>query len=592
MIIFGYFINQYNRVLGKETEMIIQTRIRILAVSILSFIVLCSILFGLYIFQEHNFLLLRISILLVLFIAGFLLLLFKSSWTIAGHFFIICITIMVWSNILLFKSGVNIVTVQFTLLILSGGYYILGAKWGAVYSALNILPIIGFVIIENYTQVAVASQQLNINNNAFTITMTFNFLLLFYIHFTFFKAYQESNLKEQQLKDHLQKAAIAAQELAAAKINFLSTMSHELRTPLNAVVGMTNILLMENPRQDQHENLDVLRFSAENLMSTVNDILDFNKIDDGKIKLEEHLFRPAELLNNVYGAFKAQARDKQINFEYRIDPELKKMQVTGDQMRLTQILFNLVGNAVKFTSSGYVMLEANIVNRIQDKVTIGFKIQDTGIGIPADRISMIFDPFTQVLSRTNRQYHGTGLGLTIASRLVELHGEKLNLHSVEGKGTTFDFKLQYPIAAENIFSDDIKGHGIVPVNLSTLSVLVVDDEPVNVLVLKKILLKWGILADVAVNGYLAIEAVVKNDYDVILMDINMPVMDGFEASRKIRELEDSQKSTVPIIAVTASVGAAIEQISGYKYIDDCILKPFKPEHLKEKLEQILGSERN
>lgn len=572
--------------------MIVQTRIRILAVSLLSLIGLCSILCGLYLLQERNFLLIRIIILLLLFITGFLLLLFKSSWTIAGHFFIICITIMIWSNVLLFKSGVNIVTVQFTLLVLSGGYYILGAKWGAVYSILNILPIIGFVVIENYTEMAVSSQQLSINNNAYTITMSFNFLLLFYIHFSFFKAYQESNLKEQQLKDHLRKAAIAAQELAAAKINFLSTMSHELRTPLNAVVGMTNILLMENPRQDQDENLNILRFSAENLMSTVNDILDFNKIDDGKIKLEEHIFQPAELLNNVYGAFKAQARDKEIKFEYKIDPDLEKMRVNGDQMRLTQILFNLVGNAVKFTSRGYVILEANIVARDQEKVTIGFKIRDTGIGIPADRIAMIFDPFTQVLSRTNRQYHGTGLGLTIASRLVELHGATLNLHSVESKGTTFDFELEYTIAAEDVHPAGVKGNGKLAIDMSTLNVLVVDDEPINVLVLKKILAKWGVEADVAVNGVLAIEAVVKNDYDVILMDINMPVMDGFEASRKIREIEDLRKSTIPIIAVTASVGAAIEQMSGYRYIDDCILKPFKPEHLKEKLEQILGTVRN
>lgn len=592
MIIFDYFIKRYNRVIGKETEMIVQTRIRILAVSILGLIGLCSILCGLYLLQEHNFLLLRISILLLLFITGFLLLLFKSSWPISGHFFIICITIMIWSNVLLFKSGVNIVTVQFTLLVLSGGYYILGAKWGAVYSILNILPIIGFVIIENYTGLTVTSQQLSINNNAYTITMTFNFLLLFYIHFSFFKAYQVSNQKEQELKDHLRKAAIAAQELAAAKINFLSTMSHELRTPLNAVVGMTNILLMENPRQDQDENLSILRFSAENLMSTVNDILDFNKIDDGKIKLEEHIFRPTELLNNVYGAFKAQARDKQINFENRIDPDLQTIEVNGDQMRLTQILFNLVGNAVKFTSGGYVIVETDIVARDQEKITISFKIQDTGIGIPADRISIIFDPFTQVLSRTNRQYHGTGLGLTIASRLVELHGGKLNLHSIEGRGTTFDFELQYPIVTEGILTAGVKEGNKVAVDLSKLSVLVVDDEPINVIVLKKILIKWGILADVAVNGSLAIEAVVKNDYDVILMDINMPVMDGFEASRKIRELGDSHKSTIPIIAVTASVGAAIEQMSGYRYIDDCILKPFKPEHLKEKLEQILGTARN
>ncbi|HEY0244738.1 MAG TPA: ATP-binding protein [Mucilaginibacter sp.] len=493
---------------------------------------------------------------------------------------------MIWTNVLLFKHGVNIVTVQLTILVLSGGYYILGVKWGAIYSFLNILPIIGFVIIDTYANVTLASQQLNINNNAFAITLIFNYLLLLYIHFSFFKAYQIANTTERELKESLQKAVVAAQELAAAKTNFLSTMSHELRTPLNAVVGMTNILLMENPRQEQMENLDILRFSAENLMSTVNDILDFNKIDNDKVALEEHVFKPMELINNVHGAFKAIAKDKQIQFDYQIDPDLMNLKVKGDQLRLTQILFNLVGNAIKFTSKGFVILEGKIVKKDSENVSLLFKIEDTGIGIPEDRIAMIFDPFTQVLSRTNRQYHGSGLGLTIAYRLVKLHGAELNLSSTEGKGTVFSFKFQYALVSEEK-QEQIKMTKIAGNSLDKLRVLLAEDEPVNILVLKKLLGKWGIIPDVAVNGSEAVNAVIKNKYDVILMDINMPVMDGFEAAKQIRELKDNPNSAIPIIAVTASIGAAIEQISTYQYIDDCILKPFKPEHLKEKLEQIV-----
>jgi len=293
------------------------------------------------------------------------------------------------------------------------------------------------------------------------------------------------------------------------------------------------------------------------------------------------------LMNSVHGAFKAIAKDKQIQFDCHVDTDLIGIQVKGDQMRLTQILFNLVGNAVKFTAKGFVKMEGKIIKQNNDKVTLLFKIQDTGIGIPEDRIAMIFDPFTQALSRTNRQYHGTGLGLTIAYRLVKLHGAELNLRSFEGKGTTFSFELQYSIVAKESLTQT-KVAKVVADNLGKLKVLLAEDEPVNVLVLKKILQKWGIVPDVAANGKEAVDAVMKNKYDVILMDINMPVMDGFEAAKRIRNLNDNVNAEIPIIAVTASIGAAIEQISTFKYIDDCLLKPFKPEHLKEKLEQIVA----
>lgn len=564
--------------------MINQTKIQILAVSLLSLIGLCLFLAIIYLFNIDQFLFIRLLIFLTLYITAFLLLLYKTPWTYAGHFLMLTLTALIWTGTVLFRQSVNISTIQQNLLVLTISYYTLGDKWGTIYSSINIVPTLLLIIADRYFPNSIEVQTVNVNNLSYVIAVTFNFLLLMYIHYRFLKAYKISNLKEKRLKEHLQKAVIAAEELASAKTNFLSTMSHELRTPLNAVIGMTNILMVEDPKPEQIENLNILYFSAENLMATINDILDFNKIDSSTIILSEDTFSITDLMLNVYGTFKTVAREKGIEFNCNPDNELKALHVKGDQARLTQILFNLVGNALKYTSKGFVIMDALVTNLTDNHVTVKFSVEDTGIGIPADRHNRVFEPFIQTQHRSSRQHHGTGLGLTIAKRLIDLHNGDLAFTSIEGVGTVFTFTITYAIA------HDAARKEIVTITRSSLlkdlRVLIAEDERINVLVMKKILKNWEITPDVAVNGQEALHAVINNDYDVVLMDINMPVMDGFEAARRIRDIDDKRKSAIPIIAVTASLEAALEQISTFKYIDDCILKPFRPEHLKEKLEQV------
>lgn len=257
------------------------------------------------------------------------------------------------------------------------------------------------------------------------------------------------------------------------------------------------------------------------------------------------------------------------------------LQIIGDPTRLTQILFNLLGNATKFTEKGHISLTAKAYDGGEDTVSLWFEIADTGIGIPEDRQQIIFEPFTQASSRTNRQYHGTGLGLSITNRLIELHGSSLNFWSIEGRGSKFVFELKYPKSNTNSYAT---GEALPAFNsLAQLNVLVAEDNAINVLVLKKTLNKWEIKPDIVVNGQEAVDAVINKDYDVILMDINMPVMDGFEAAQKIRELKATKKSEVHIIALTASIGAAVQDSAGYGYLDDFMLKPFIPDELKNKL---------
>jgi signal transduction histidine kinase/ActR/RegA family two-component response regulator len=578
-----YIFSRYRYLLSQQGDPLIKIRIKLLLVCLLAFTGLFIVLGTLYAFQEHNFMLVRALLFIVLFSADLLLLLFLVPWKITGHIFISCLVLLIWSNIMFFVTGVNVVTMQYCILVLAGAYYILGAKWGLIYSVVGVLPVIGEILLENYTNYENVFYQLAVNNHAYVFTACFNFVVLLFIHNFFFRALNKANGKEKQLRTNLQRALSEAEEMGEAKTNFLTTMSHQLRTPLNAVVGMSNILLMEDPKPSQKSNLDILQFSADNLMATVNDILDFNQINNENVNLESRAFEPAQLIANVVGAFQPAAREKHLALICKCDAKLTGMSVLGDPVRLTQILFHLVGNAIKFTAKGFVQLDVKVTAREAQAVSIHFSVADSGIGVPEELKSTIFEPFTASLARTSRQFHST-LGLTIAYRLLKLHNSHLTFDSKEGVGTKFDFDLSYPLSAVGTFDEMPKAISAI----GGMRVLVVEDEKLNTLVIKKILAQWDIIPDTVADGQEAVNSVINNDYDVILMDINMPVMDGFEASKQIRQLPLPGKATIPIIAVTASIGAAMEQIDQYPYIDDCLLKPFKPEDLREKLMEIAG----
>ncbi len=369
-----------------------------------------------------------------------------------------------------------------------------------------------------------------------------------------------------------------ALQLSRAKDMFISVMSHEIRTPLNAVIGMSHLLLEDNPLESQKENLKVLKFSAENLMTLINDVLDFAKIDSGNIELEKEKVDLRELVQSVASSMQFKVNSQHITLQQQIDPAVPPV-VLGDRTRLTQILLNLVSNAIKFTEKGTVTIEINTLEQTSSEVRLKFAVTDTGIGIAPDKINTIFESFKQASADTTRKYGGTGLGLAITKRLIELHHSFIQVESEPGKGSVFYFSIVFS-KGEN-FNAQIVNNVEAGLNLHAL---VVDDNQINRLLINKVLKKWGATADFAENGEEAIDQIVKNrNYDIVLMDIHMPVLGGLEATKELRSSADTYSQSVPIIALTASMlHNQMDEILRAG-MNDYVLKPFDPKVLYDKL---------
>jgi len=375
----------------------------------------------------------------------------------------------------------------------------------------------------------------------------------------------------------LKKAKEQAEQGLKAKSEFLSTMSHEIRTPLNSVIGMTHLLLKDKPRPDQKEQLEVLLFSGKNLLSIVNDILDFNKIEAGKITFERIEMDVASLTRNIIKASEAAAHEKGLVLKLDIDGSLDKKQI-GDPTRLTQVLNNLIHNAIKFTPKGFVTVTIRVIDKTTDKIQLLISVADTGIGIAADKQALIFEEFTQADSSTSRGFGGTGLGLAICKKILKLLGSELKLKSELGKGSEFYFELALPLS-------DTNANVVLPENNNAADeednhfvgaqVLLVEDNMMNVLVAQSFLERWGATVDVAYDGKAALEKFEPNKHQLILMDMHMPVMDGYEATSILRK----QGYTLPIIALTASLPKEIEHEVKEVGITDIVVKPFNPDEL-------------
>lgn len=369
-----------------------------------------------------------------------------------------------------------------------------------------------------------------------------------------------------------------ALQLSRAKEMFISVMSHEIRTPLNAVIGITHLLLEDDPQPFQKENLNVLKFSAENLMMLINDVLDFTKIETGNVQLEQVNVNLRDLVQSVIATMQFKADDKHIYLKCRIDATVPDI-VIGDSTRLVQILLNLISNAIKFTAKGGVETELKVIEQGAESVRIRFAVIDTGIGIEPDKMNTIFELWKQADTDTTRKYGGTGLGLAISKRLVDLHDSRINVDSVPGHGSTFWFTISFKKAID----DAVNKRNKVEEGLN-LHALVVDDNQINRLLINKVLKKWGATADFAENGLEAVQKVKANkNYDLVLMDIHMPEMDGLEATKIIRGLQEPYFQRLPIIALTASMlDSQMNQI-GSAGMNDYILKPFDPKGLFDKL---------
>jgi PAS domain S-box-containing protein len=378
---------------------------------------------------------------------------------------------------------------------------------------------------------------------------------------------------EEEYKQALQKA----EEVSHAKSLFLSTMSHEIRTPLNGVIGFINLLLLDQANVKQLENLNALKYSADNLLYMLNDILDFSKIDAGKMDLEVHPFNLIEILQNTSKSFIHAAKQKGISLHLRTSKEIPEL-LKGDSLRISQILNNLLSNGIKFTETGEVGLLARCEEIKDDKALLSFEIWDTGIGIDPHYLPHLFEQFTQASSDTTRKYGGTGLGLAICKKLVEIMGGTLSVTSEKNKGTTFSFTLSLPIARIN---KEKNKQVSLPENIdfTGLSLLLVEDNQVNVMVAKQLLTRWKITVDIANNGKDALAWVQRKKYDLILMDLQMPEMDGFQSAETIRKAG----ILTPIFALSANVNSDARDNVIASGMNDYISKPFKPAELAEKI---------
>jgi PAS domain S-box-containing protein len=381
---------------------------------------------------------------------------------------------------------------------------------------------------------------------------------------------------KKKAEAEMMQAKEQALQLSEAKEMFLSVMSHEIRTPLNAVIGMTHLLLDNNPSPSQVADLNILKFSSENLLNIINDILDFTKIETGNMQLESIPLSIKDLAADILVSLQVSAREKGNNLELSIDDRIPE-DILGDRTRLYQIFINLLGNAVKFTTNGNIRLIARLVHETDAGVEIYFEIKDNGIGIPQDKLSYIFETFTQAKTDISRKYGGTGLGLAITKKLLRLYNSDILVKSEEGIGTVFSFVILFKkVKAGSSTVQALEG----PESFAGKKILVVDDNEINILIAGRMLGKWGFDLDFASNGVEAIAKVKHNKYDLIFMDIKMPGIDGFETTSIIREIEGDYFKSVPIIALTAST----LQDENLKFkasgMNGHILKPFKPADIR------------
>lgn len=383
----------------------------------------------------------------------------------------------------------------------------------------------------------------------------------------------------KQVEQEILLAKEQAIQLSQAKEMFLSVMSHEIRTPLNAVIGMTYILLDNDPKPSQIEDLNILKFSSENLLNLINDILDFTKIESGNLQLESIPFNLGNLTHDIVTSLQVSAHKNGNRLNLIFEKDIPS-EIVGDKIRLYQIIVNLLGNAIKFTDNGYIDLIVKLESETEDQVVIHFEIKDTGIGIPKDRQTHIFETFAQAKADISRKYGGTGLGLAITKKLLQLLHSEIIVESEEGKGSTFSFSIAY-----NKLANSKSLHVKYNQNLEFTGkyILLVDDNEINALIAKRIFTKWGLIMDFASDGFQAINKITANKYDLVFMDIKMPGIDGFETASIIRDIPGDYYKNLPIIALTASTLSNENARFKESGINAHLLKPFNPDEVKKTL---------
>ncbi len=392
--------------------------------------------------------------------------------------------------------------------------------------------------------------------------------------------------KEQE--HELRGQIILASETQKIKEQFLANMSHEIRTPIHGIISLSKIILQSKLEKEQLNYLNAIRKSADNLLVIINDILDFSKIEAEKMTFENTCFNLRELINTIYELFKARSDEKNVSIviEYASDlPELMK----GDPVRLSQVINNLMGNAIKFTHKGSVTLSVYKREDKENKTQVGFKVKDTGIGIAQNKLATIFDSFSQAGTDITRKYGGTGLGLSIAKRIVELQEGTIQVESKLNEGTVFSFEMPFEKPAQGeLETEETKVAERYSDFKGTVNLLVVEDNDINRLIINKHIKDWGFDHGEACNGLEAVEMITQNDYDVVLMDIEMPEMNGYAATEKIRNTLAEGKNNIPILAMTAHASPLEKDKCLAAGMNDYVSKPFDPTEVKNKIIDLAG----
>ncbi len=413
-------------------------------------------------------------------------------------------------------------------------------------------------------------------------------IILFIVAVLVYNIYKMVNYENEILE-----AREKAVKLAQVKSRFLSNMSHEIRSPLTAIMGFTEIIDKIEKDDEKKNYLHAIKTSSEHLLSTVNDVLDFSKLDAGKLKLEKQPFHIASAIEEVAFALSStSAANKGIQVNTIIELD-KSLAVKGDLFRLKQILYNLLSNAIKFTEKGSVTIMANISGKTDKQVMIKIAVADTGIGIPNDQIKTVFEEFTQVTNNstskdTRRAIKGTGLGLSICKMLVELQGGTIGVESKLNQGSVFTFAIPYEIANDIVANEkDQSSMNTISSSLKDKRVLVIEDNDVNIMLLTMLLKKVGIVYDIAKDGELGLQLFKDNSYDIILTDINVPKLTGDEIAILVRQFTDASKRNIPIIGLTATI--VQDDLDEYirSGINEVMVKPFKQDELYATLEKYL-----
>lgn len=395
--------------------------------------------------------------------------------------------------------------------------------------------------------------------------------------------YNQMVVNEHARKQELIEAKNKSEAAAEAKGNFLSVMSHELRTPMNGVIGGCAFLEKGALTEEQKKNVSMIKSSANQLLSLMNDILDFSKIESGNVTLDIHPINLQEIIEQVFVLFEQNAQGKGLDLKY-IRPDKNIPYILGDDLRIKQILINLISNAIKFTSDGSISIRFKKLEHLAEHLSFVLEIEDTGIGIENAKANELFRSFTQADTSTTREYGGTGLGLAISKQLTELMGGKIWYESEVGKGTRFYISLQLEITDEPVLSDLDDEPETECERTKSAKILLVEDTEVNRIIAEEVLTGMGHQVSMAENGQEALTCFEKEKFDLILMDCFMPVMDGFEATAKIRQYETvNNLKPVPIIALTADVTKENQGKCLRAGMNDFLIKPYDPQALIAKL---------